>query len=234
MKNTESISKAINMAAMKNGGNAKFARMIGLSPSGIGRYINGYIKVIELESWMKLLPHVKEFLPKEEFQDLKASEFSLVKPSELMGVPILGTAQAAGYEPAIEALDDWVVGHGDGTAYFHGEIRSGWFAIRVDGDSMLPDYPAGTLLLVAPGTTPLNHDIVAARIANDGQVVCKQYIRSNGTITLKSINPGGKDYSWDYQKQPGYALWIWPVMEITLNLRRQREECRKNGITKGN
>lgn len=143
-------------------------------------------------------------------------------------VPILGSAQAAGFEPALEAWDAWIKGHGDGVAQFAG-AKQGWFALKVEGDSMTPEYPHGTLLLVAAGEFPQRGDIVVARVAHEGQVVCKRYQRKNGDITLESINPNGKSYSWNVKENPGYVLWMWPVVKAEIDLRAKRWEETKTG-----
>lgn len=151
------------------------------------------------------------------------------EPTVFIDVPILGSAQAAGFEPALEAWDAWLEGQGDGVAQFAG-AKHGWFALKVEGDSMTPDYPAGTLLLVAAGEFPQRGDIVVARIAGEGQVVVKEYHRKNGVVELVSINPTGRNYTWNVKENPGYVVWMWPVVRAEIDLRKRRwEETRSGG-----
>jgi SOS-response transcriptional repressor LexA len=152
-----------------------------------------------------------------------------VKRGDLRDVPVLSFAQAAGYEPAIEPFDDFARDCSDETAMFT-ESRPGFFALRVEGDSMSPEYPNGTILLVAGGEYPQRGDIVVAKLST-GQVVVKRYSRKDNVIKLESENPSGMNFSWHCKEDPGYVLWMYPVIEVTLKLRTRRWERTRNGFS---
>ncbi len=152
-----------------------------------------------------------------------------VKRGDLLDVPVLSFAQAAGYEPAIEPFDDFARDCSDETAMFT-EARPGFFALRVEGDSMSPEYPNGTILLVAGGEYPQRGDIVVAKLST-GQVVVKRYSRKDNIIKLESENPSGMNFSWHCKEDPGYVLWMYPVIEVTLKLRSRRWERTRNGFS---
>lgn len=135
-------------------------------------------------------------------------------------VPVLSFAQAAGYEPALEPMCDYLRETSDRNAVFY-DVPENCFALEVSGDSMAPDYPNGSIALVAAGEFPQRGDIVAAKL-HTGQVVIKKYHRCNNVITLQSINPEGKNFEWHCKEQPGFVMWMWPVIEITLKPRDQR------------
>lgn len=141
----------------------------------------------------------------------------------LTAVPVISFAQAAGYEPALEPVDDYARDCSDETAMFSHEIRSGYFALNVEGDSMSPDFPHGTVILVAGGEFPQRGDIVVAKL-RDGQVIVKHYFRRNNTICLDSINPSGKNFEWHCKDDPGFIQWMYPVLEATIDLRKRRWE----------
>lgn len=144
-------------------------------------------------------------------------------------IPVLSFAQAAGYEPALEPLCDYLHEISDRTSIFY-DVPENCFALEILGDSMAPDYPNGSIALVAAGEFPQRGDIVVAKLAT-GQVVIKEYHRCNNVITLKSINPSGKSFEWHCKEQPGYIQWMWPVIEINLKPRDRRWAQRKMGIS---
>lgn len=152
---------------------------------------------------------------------------------DLKSVPLLGTAQAAGYEPALEPLVDFLRGETDETHEWS-EAKPGYFALKVEGSSMLPSYPHGTVLLVAGGEFPQRGDIVVAKLAagpEAGQVIVKHYTRKDNVITLSSLNHDeGVDHQWNVKEQPHYVVWMFPVVKAEIDLRRQRwEQKRSNG-----
>lgn len=160
---------------------------------------------------------------------MKENEVTPIAAGQLRPVPVLSFAQAAGYEPAIEPICDYLRETTEETAMFS-DVRENYFALRVDGDSMSPDYPHGSIALVAAGEFPQRGDIVAAKL-HDGQVVIKEYHRKDNVISLESINPAGKSFKWHCKEQPGYVQWMWPVIEITLKPRERRWAKSKAGIS---
>ena len=99
-------------------------------------------------------------------------------------VPVLSFAQAAGYEPALESLCDYLRETSDRNAVFY-DVPERCFALEIAGDSMAPDYPNGSIALVAAGEYPQRGDIVAAKLST-GQVVIKEYHRKDNVIRLES------------------------------------------------
>lgn len=187
----------------------------------------------------KLLEKLKNFLTAKKWKsgangkimaDPVVSEAVPITESGIMpkAIPVLSFAQAAGYEPALEPLCDYLQETSDRTAVFY-DVPENCFALEVSGDSMAPDYPNGSIALIAAGEFPQRGDIVAAKLSN-GQVVIKEYHRSNNIITLTSINPDGKNFEWHCKEQPGYVQWMWPVIEINLKPRDRRWAQGKMGI----
>lgn len=136
-------------------------------------------------------------------------------------IPVISFAQAAGFDPVLEPFDDFVKACSDETARFSA-VKENYFALRVEGDSMSPAYPSGTMLLVAGGEFPQRGDTVVAKIRDTGQVIVKNYARKNNIISLNSINPAGNSYEWDCKKEKDKLSWMWPVVEITIRLRDKR------------
>ena len=63
MELNRTILAAIDQACTKAGSPADFARITGVSQSQLSRYMTGEIKRVQDETWRKLVPHLKEFLP---------------------------------------------------------------------------------------------------------------------------------------------------------------------------
>jgi len=140
-------------------------------------------------------------------------------------VPVLGAAAAAGYEPAVEPLDDWLTGFGESTdSWPADQVGENSFCLRVEGDSMSPEFPDGTVLLVAAGEYPQRGDLVVARLADHGEVVVKLYQRHSHVVELQSENPSGQSYTVDLRAEPGRLIWMWPVVQARIDLRRRRWE----------
>lgn len=62
------------------------------------------------------------------------------------------------------------------------------FALRVEGDSMEPEFHAGMILIIEPGLDPLPGDFVIARNGSD-ETTFKQLIKDGGDWYLKPLNP---------------------------------------------
>lgn len=122
-------------------------------------------------------------------------------------VPLLGLAQAgsggffdsAGF-PAGQGWDEVRVGT-------MGE--NGTYALEVSGDSMVPLYREGDILIVAPGEQVRRSDRVVVR-TKDGEVMVKILARQTAkTIELHSINPEYKPRMFDMAEVDWVARIVW-------------------------
>lgn len=146
-------------------------------------------------------------------------------------LPCLGMAQAAGWDPALEPFDDFAVGFGLEEIPIAGG-KDGWFCLRVDGESLMPAVQPGALLVVAGGELPENGDLVVAKFARDGQVVCKAYRTEGDVVQLLSVNDEGKHWKWNRREEPGRLSWIYPVRDIHLSPAVVTAMARSNGNAK--
>jgi phage repressor protein C with HTH and peptisase S24 domain len=106
-------------------------------------------------------------------------------------VPLLGFAQAGvgGF------FDDggFPAGQGWDEIQFPAGEAEGVYALKVTGDSMLPLYRSGDVIIVAPGATIHKGDRVVVR-TSDGEVMAKLLVRRNARqVELKSLNPEHPD-----------------------------------------
>lgn len=217
-KTSKSVSVAISRYLEANGCTAKeLGRSVGVSEATVSCWRSGK-QNISNQHWAKLHPLIAPYLPE---QDRGASPAPVGRPetpiarypAEVM-VPLLGSAAAAGYEPALEPLDDFLAAFdGDAIGWLPSDMggTASYFSLLVEGDSLSPEFPHGTALLVAGGQFPQRGDLVVARLADLGEVVVKEYHRKNGTVELRALNPEGKSYTVDVKAEPGRLVWMWPV-----------------------
>ena len=111
--------------------------------------------------------------------------------------PVIGMAAAAEVNTLSFPLAEYALEHAETYQYFP-TGREGDFVLEVSGESMLPWYPPGTLLLIRPNQRLRTGTRVVA-ILGDGEVVFKVYGEKNGKIGLFSIDEGGKDFIFDAQ-----------------------------------
>ena len=115
--------------------------------------------------------------------------------SDLAGkwLPVISEAAAAECNPGLMPLLDCVNQYSEEQAFFS-EGKENDFAIRVMGESMMPWYPPGTLLLVRPYQEIPNGKRVVA-VLDEGEIIFKILAKTaDNKIALMSINENGKDY----------------------------------------
>ena len=233
------VREAIAKAADQYGSQSALARATGIDQGNISRYISGRTYKMDADLWQKLFPKCKQFLPPEKvdaYDPANADEFpqspplnsdfkrddnevSIPDSPRFKAVPVISIAQAAEYEP-IEPLIDYLREVSERVQVFI-DVKDYYFAVEITGDSMSPDYPDGSIALVASGEFPERGDIVVAKFST-GQVVIKEYNRKNNIISLTSRNPSGQNFEWNIKEKPGFIQWMFPVVEIVLKPRNQR------------
>jgi hypothetical protein len=69
-----------------------------------------------------------------------------------------------------------------------------------------------------------------ARLADHGEVVVKLYQRRDNVVQLLSEHPTGKNFTIDLKAEPGRLVWMWPVVQARIDLRRRRWERSRNCV----
>ncbi|MCP5197022.1 MAG: helix-turn-helix domain-containing protein [Gammaproteobacteria bacterium] len=118
---------------------------------------------------------------------LEEKEHSNVIPGPAIQgkVPVISWVQAGGWKEAIdsvaldEEIEEWVT-----TTV---QVREHTFGLRVQGDSMEPNFPAGIYIVVEPDIDPQPGDYVIVR--NQGEATFKQLIKDGDDWYLKPLNP---------------------------------------------
>ncbi len=127
-------------------------------------------------------------------------------PAGRRAVPLIGFAQAGtgGY------FDDagFPVGHGFDLIELPG-AEEGSYALKVQGDSMLPVYRDGDVLIVRPDNSARAGDRVVVRTSG-GEVMAKVLDkRSTQRIELRSLNPEHPDRSLAAGDVEWIARIVW-------------------------
>lgn len=69
------------------------------------------------------------------------------------------------------------------------KCSAGTFALRVEGPSMAPDFPPGTIIFVDPEVMPESGKKVVAFLEDENSATFKQYFEDGGKKYLKAMNP---------------------------------------------
>ena len=105
---------------------------------------------------------------------------------ELRGrVPLISWVKAGSFTEAIDLMQP---GYAEEMVDTTVRARSHTFALRVSGDSMEPDFPAGTILIVEPELDAHANDFVIVK-NGDEEATFKQLVKDGGDWYLKPLNP---------------------------------------------
>ena len=229
----ESIKEALRDAALESGSVLKLSRKFGVSHSTVLFWGNGRTRRIDGDVWRyKVFPVIEPYLRRRGGVRLALGGpasygrgVSGFPPASLHEVPVIGLNQAGGFDPALEPFDSYARSCGRGTAFFATEPKAGCFALRVEDGGMEPDFPDGTLLLVAGGEFVESGDIVLARVRASGQVIIKRHVCEGEMVRLEALNPAGLAFAWNKNKERGFLEWMHPVIEAKVDLRSRKLEA---------
>lgn len=140
------------------------------------------------ESLAKIIEATNSSL--DEFFELVQGRAPIVKsvlPRQAPTVPLVGFAQAGAggfYEDS-----GFPVGQGWDLVEMPSRSKDGSYALKVQGDSMLPLYRDGDVLIVDPASAVRRGDRVVVK-TNEGEVMAKLLERQTAkVIELRSLNP---------------------------------------------
>lgn len=122
-------------------------------------------------------------------------------------VPLIGFAQAG----AGGFFDDagYPAGHGWETVDFPTLSRDRAYALEVQGDSMLPLYRKGDILIVDPGAALRRGDRVVVK-THDGEVMAKVLQRKTArSVELLSLNPDHPVRRFEPSQVDWIARVVW-------------------------
>lgn len=219
MLSHERIWTALDALAERHGLTASgLARRAGLDPTAFNkskrRGADGRDRWPSTESLAKVLSATDASL--DDFMALvegRASADGAIPegafPPQAGSIPLLGFAQAGsgGY------FDDsgFPTGQGWDVVDFPAQpaVRPGVYALEVQGDSMMPLYRDGDIVIVEPGAQIRRGDRVVVR-TREGEVMAKVLNRQNPrSIELISLNPDHPNREFDRSDIDWIARIIW-------------------------
>ena len=204
------IWRGIDRLAAAHGYSASgLAKRAGLDPTSFNRSKrtspDGKPRWPSTESIAKILAVTEAQMS--DFIALIATESS--QPSS-RSIAVIGFAQAGdngyfdeqGY-PEGDSWDDVTLPH------FHASKNTKQYALQVSGDSMLPLYRNGDILVVCPNETVRKGDRVIVKTTG-GEVMAKELMqRSSKKVTLRSLNIDYDDRTLEPSEIPWIARIIW-------------------------
>jgi len=110
----------------------------------------------------------------------------------LIRIPLVGTVVGG---PWTQVYDQSINGGVEEWVYVSGKISPSSFALRVDGDSMEPEFHEGDVIVVDPDIQAVHNDYVIAKIpktdslGDEGEATLKQLVIDGPNIYLKPKNP---------------------------------------------
>jgi phage repressor protein C with HTH and peptisase S24 domain len=122
-------------------------------------------------------------------------------------IPLIGLAQAGagGY------FDDggYPVGKGWDEIQFPAVVDETAYALKISGDSMVPAYRDGAVVIVSPAATIRRSDRVVVK-TRDGEVMVKELKRRTPkSLELRSLNPEHKERSVPMRDVLWLARILW-------------------------
>jgi phage repressor protein C with HTH and peptisase S24 domain len=193
------------------------ARRAGLDPTSFNKSkrlsADGRLRWPSTESIAKVLDatgaSMEQFLtfmrPATSFSSVPDGSF----PAQGSSIPLLGFAQAG----AGGFFDDggFPAGQGWDVVEFPAapSQKAGVYALEVQGDSMMPLYRDGDVLIVEPGAQVRRNDRVVVK-TREGEVMAKVLLRqSPRTIELMSLNPEHPNRIFELSDVDWIARIIW-------------------------
>lgn len=101
-------------------------------------------------------------------------------------IPLISWVQAGQWACA---EDPYPVGAAERMIRTFETVGMNAFALRVQGDSMEPTFPAGCIIVVDPSRTPRNGSYVVVRIEESSEATFKQLVIDGPSRYLKPLNP---------------------------------------------
>lgn len=117
-------------------------------------------------------------------------DWGLHKLGEARPVPRIGWAKAGSWDEASDSGFE----PGDADEWIYSDCRGpNVFALRVNGDSMLPEFEDGEVIVVDPSRKPESGDYVVAGLSGDNEATFKQLKISGKKTILHALNPAYPD-----------------------------------------
>ena len=224
MKVTPEILAAIDGAIEHYGNITQFAKHLGIAHSTILFWKSGKTGNISGQLWINKLRHeLRPFMPplsdRSRFMLREENApYSAEHPPRSNKAPLATFTQIADFDPTIESPGTFAANLGGRCALFAREVKPSYFALELDESAKCGAFPFGTVFLVASGEYAQNGETVVAKLRDTNEIVVRHYIREDKHVKLVPVNGCGKAYEWDAKDNSSHIVWMYPVIEINLDL----------------
>lgn len=124
-----------------------------------------------------------DFSPPDHGAPFPVEKWGLTRLGAARAIPLIGWAQAGQWAHVPEGQ-----GAPEGDVVWSDAVPEGCYALRVEGDSMRPEFEPGDIIVVDPGLQPDPGDYVVARVEGESEAVFKQYRIDAGRPVLHALN----------------------------------------------
>ena len=228
MKVTPEILAAIDGAIEHYGNITQFAKHLGIAHSTILFWKSGKTANISGQLWINKLRHeLRPFMhsasDRSRFTLREDSmPYASEQPFRSNKAPLVTFSQIVDFDPTIESPSTFAANLGGKSVLFAREVKSGYFALELDESAKCGTFPFGTVFLVASGEYAQNGDTVVARLRDTGEIVIRHYLREENRVKLSPVNGNGRTYEWEARDNSSHIVWMYPVIEINLDLSAYR------------
>jgi SOS-response transcriptional repressor LexA len=186
---------------MSRNAKSNLAKELGVHGSNITKYLKGVNiptmdKAIRIANILGDDPQV--VLRLAGYEDVTGLEGTEGSTAPVRQIPLAGKVK----EGKIEFLGPYKRSiYGDGVAAEYVKVNDldagkNDYCLRLEGDSLFPAFPAGSLLLVSPAKTFSPNTLCSVK-AKDGRAWLRFVTVFNTIYTLASVNPGYPPFSMD-------------------------------------
>ncbi|MFA6931860.1 MAG: S24 family peptidase [Lentisphaeria bacterium] len=204
---------------------ASLARKLDINPSYIFKYLHGTVKSVQADTWAKLCLFFPELDERPMiFHGNTAPVHASVRHFPVISSDVVAEASQFFYLPIAE----YAIENPKNLLSFS-RGQPGDFAIQVVGDTMLPWFPQGTILLVRSNVRLSNWDPVVAILAT-GEVVFRIFFAGTGKITLASLD-GDEEHTYQFDKNDyEYVKTVYKVIESMRDDAASVQAMRSRGL----
>lgn len=205
----ETLRSALKQAVETAGSQSAFARMTGLGKQHVSKYLRGEIKRMEHDTWIKLRPYIREFMPMDFLTAEEEHKTWIKNNRQISLIPVISLKQAGGFDPTLESFDNYAFSLEHGNAPML-EDRDGMLAIRITAeDRGIPWYIPGTIVYVDSRNYPSQGKRVIAKLKTDSSPLFRIFFRENSRVMLLSTD-GKSDFFWNNPEENPFS-WIYPI-----------------------
>lgn len=124
-------------------------------------------------------------------------------------IPVVGQCPAG--DPAMQTDGEYPVGFAEEYVPVAESIvreNPGCFALRIEGDSMVPRYQPGDYVVASPSREIVQGKPAIVQVGDAGEVTCKCWYRTDSIVTLVAENKAYPPRIYDISQ----VLWAYPVV----------------------